>query len=1159
MIEVLPVRRSFGRFPRALWQMALAGLVLAAATGLPVIVAMQAPKQPPTKAGEVVRLDADEARKAAAEARQASSIQLANGLEVNVWATGQLVADSLAMDIDANGVAYVGSTPRGSQWLDTRQHPDWVPEIQRLKTTEDLRQFFRQKMATELSDKNTWITDFNKDGVRDFRDLMGVPERIFRIEDTDGDGLADKSTVVFEGFNKDVAADILGGVMVHASGDIYATIAPDLWRLRDTNGDGVLDASESISHGYSVHPSFSGHDMSALTQGPDGMIYWKIGEIGMNVVDKTGKRWAHPHTGAVLRANPDGSDFEVFAYGVRNPQEIAFDDYGNLISADNDGDYPGEEERIIYIAEGSDTGWRSTWQFGKFTDSNNNTYNPWIDERMSKVHFLGQPSYITPPIAPFFAGPSGFAYNPGTALDPSWKNHFFVTSYTGNPANARTFGFTLNAKGAGFELGEMKQMLQGVLAPGMKIGPDGAIYLTDWVRGWSPTGEGRLWKLDSVAGKGSALRTAVQGLLKESFTTSPVPRMVELLRHEDQRVRLKAQFELVRRRDATALVTAAKATEAASREGQLSRVHGVWGLGQLLRSGGIDVAVLTPFLTDADAEIRAQTAKVLGHARAATAASALLPLVQDANARVRYFATVALGRIGHRAGMPAVIEMLAAENEQDVYLRSAAVMALTGIGDRAALAALAAHGSRGVRLAAVVALRRLQDAGVARFLDDADPLVVTEAAGAINDEGGIAVALSALARVLERPAISGEPLVRRAINANLRVGDGTAVGRVAAYARRAGLPEPLWVEAIATLGVWAAPSNMDRVDGSWIAPLAQRQGSAAQAAVTELAGILTDTAATPAVKVAWIEAVAKLGIKSQAGAVLTRLQTDPQAPVRVAALSALQKLAVPELEPGVRAAMVDSDITVRAAAIAALPEMPLRAPAKVELLSSVIRTGTIAEQQSAVRALASVAGTEALQALGRLADGLPGGAVAPALQLDLLEAMQATKAPSLQQRLDQLKVGRDLANLATTFPDALAVGGSSLRGRVTAVQHPAAQCVRCHTLGDSKADVGPNLTGIGARMTRQQLLESLITPSARIAPGFGQISVTLKSGLKIEGTLREESPTTIVVQDATRGLQRIDVSDIAARTNGASAMPPMNVLLTPREIRDVVEFLASLK
>jgi putative heme-binding domain-containing protein len=206
-----------------------------------------------------------------------------------------------------------------------------------------------------------------------------------------------------------------------------------------------------------------------------------------------------------------------------------------------------------------------------------------------------------------------------------------------------------------------------------------------------------------------------------------------------------------------------------------------------------------------------------------------------------------------------------------------------------------------------------------------------------------------------------------------------------------------------------------------------------------------------------------------------------------------------------------------------------------------------------------VPGNEAVQALGRLAGGLSAGTVAAGVQLDLLEAMQATKNASLLQRLDQLKVGGDLANLGTVFPDALTTGGSPIRGRQTALQHPAAQCGRCHTIGDSKAEVGPSLTGVGGRLTRQQLLESLINPSARLAPGYGQVTVTLKNGQKLEGILREESATTIAVQDSTRGLQQIQVADIATRTNGASAMPPMNLLMTPREIRDVVEYLASLK
>jgi putative membrane-bound dehydrogenase-like protein len=1145
------VTASAGPAPPASFRRALTWA--AAALGLALCAAPRLGSQAPGGAPRIVRLTATDAQRIAREVRETVTAQVADGLALTLWAPTELVTNSIGLDIDHRGTVHVVGSDRSAMPTDIRQHPDWVPEVHRLRTVEDLRQFFRRHLAPDRSARNTWLPDRNHDGSHDWRDLTAYTDRVYRIQDTDGDGLADFSQVVFEGFNDDPADDIAGGVLAH-QGDLYVTAAPDLWRLRDTNGDGVMDVKTSLSHGYSIHPAFSGHDMSGVMIGPDGRLYWKIGDIGMNVVDRTGRRWAYPNQGAILRANLDGSEFEVFATGLRNTQEFDFDDHGNLVSVDNDGDHRGESERVVYITRGSDAGWRTTWQYGKYTDAANNRYNVWMDEGLYRPRFDGQAAYIVPPVASYHAGPSGLAYNPGTALDDRWRGHFFVTSYTGSAASARVYAFQLTEQGAGFALGRDVEILRGVLAPGLEVGPDGALYLTDWIRGWAATGEGRIWKIDAPAAAGSALRAEVRTLLQADFGSKTLADLRVLLGHADRRVRQKAQFDLVRREELATL-------EAAARAGgpHLARVQALWGIGQLARRRPEAVSLLVAFLIHPQPEIRAQAAKMLGDARHPASAPALLPLLEDPAMRPRFFAAEALGRLRHRPAVPGLVRLLAANDDRDPYLRHAASSALAAIGDAAALTNLASHESRAVRLGAVVALRRMRDAGLARFLRDRDTLVLTEAARAINDEGGIAAALPALAALLDQPGLAGEPLVRRELSANLRVGAAEGARRVGAYAARREAPEALRVEAVSVLAVWARPSPLDRVDGAQLAPLPARDGAAARAALGPLVALLgADETAVP-LKTAIIDAIARLEVTTAAPALVARLERDATPAVRVAALQALQALRATEVAAVLPAALADADVTVRMAAIGAIASLPLSDAGRAQFLSSVVGKGTVGEQQSAIQALGGLKTAEAAARVGALLDQLGGGTVAPELQLDVLEAAQATGGETLLGRLERLGAGRSLEKVATAFPAALLRGGAAARGRVVAQQHAAAQCARCHTSDGQTPAIGPPLDGIGGRLSREQLLTALVDPSARIAPGFGSVSVVLRNGQRVDGVLHEETETVLTVEDGAKVRHRLATGEVATRTNLPSAMPPMGLLLRPAEIRDVVEYLSTLK
>ena len=1122
------------------FRIALASLILA-------LIVSACGEKAPSETPLTIQEDASTLNSRVKEVMENTSFELYEGIEVTLWATDSLAPDPIGMSIDDDGNVYLTRTNRQkNSEFDIRGHQNWEIASISLQSVEDRRYFLHETFAPEKSGENEWLPDLNNDGSHDWKDLAVEKDEVWKITDTDGDGLADVSKRILADFDDEVA-DVAGALLVRDN-DVFVGIGPDMWRMQDTNGDEVLDKKESISHGYAVHIGFGGHGMSGAIEGPDGRIYWGIGDIGANLTDQEGNQYMYPNQGVIVRSDPDGSNFEVFAAGLRNTHEFVFDEYGNIISADNDGDHPGESERLVYIVQGHDAGWRSNWQYGKYNDPKNNKYKVWMDEKLYLPRWEGQAAYIIPPIMNYHNGPAGMVYNPGTALGSDWKNHFFVVEVVGNPSRSPLWAFTLKPSGASFELEQEKKVITGILPTGIKFGPDGALYAADWINGWDTKNYGRVWRIDVTNDKNDlvAQRKQTEAYMKLDYADQSDDRLYELLFYEDMRIRQKAQFALADR-GGDGLEQFSRALE--QTDNQLARVHGIWGIGQLARKNVENAELLLPFLDDADEEIVAQVVKTLGDVRFENSAESLLPLLGHSNKRVQFFAAEALGRMEYAAAVDPILAMLRANNDEDIYLRHAGVLALSRIGDKAAITSLENDDERAMRIAAVLVLRRMGDEGVALFLDDPDEYIVTEAARAIDDDFSIEPALPALAAVLSEDRFSSEPLLRRAINAALRVGGEKELDLLIDFARREGVPAALKAEALATLGTWASPSVLDRVDGRFRGKVS-RDPSEVRVKVAAVASEFWNSM-NPEVTVAAIEMLGNLEIADYNEQLAEMMKGNTEAMVRAAALTGLSNLDYPDMESMMRRGMNDTDAGVRTAALGLMENIDISAENLPGIVEPVFAKGTLDEQQEMLRVLGQMPAEKSEPVLSSLLDRLKSGSIDRNLTLDMIEAVEATGSESLIAGLAPLQT--EEAQMTAAL-----YGGDRRQGARLFYTHPAAQCTRCHAIRGDGTEVGPSLAGIANVLSREQLLEALINPSARLAPGYGTVMLTLKDGQNVNGIFMEETETELILKTSEAEPLHIEKARISERRNAPSSMPPMGSLLTTREIRDLVEFLANL-
>jgi putative membrane-bound dehydrogenase-like protein len=644
-----------------------------------------------------------------------------------------VVEDPVAFAIDERGTLFVAESFRQEAGIeDNRSSAFWLNDDLQLQSVED-----RLRMYEKWSAKRAG-------GMAYYR---REEDRVVRLVDTDGDGFPDAKTNFSGPMNEPL--DGTGAGILCLDGSVYYTCIPHLWRFEDPQGTGTATVREKMFSGFGIRTALRGHDMHGLVQGPDGRIYWSIGDRGYRVRTREGTELARPFTGAVFRCEPDGSRLEVFAHSLRNPQELAFNQWGDLFTGDNNSD-SGDRARIVYVMEGGETGWDMNYQ----TLEGQNQRGPWNQERTWWTWDANdpiRPAWTLPPIAHLTDGPSGIVFYPGVGLPARYDHHFFLCDFLGGDEYSRIVSFAVEPEGAGYRVVDAHPFVTEVLPTDVDFGYDGHMYISDWSNGWTSDHTGQIYRVWHPESLEDSRVHEIGVLFREGFAGQSDDMLLALLSHPDQRVRQRAHLELARR-PATLPALARIAADADRPEPD--RLHALWAIGVMARraadagqpapaagatpaSGAARLpaaeAAILARLSDPAVEIRRLAARLAGDARLEAAGPALIELLTDEDLRVRAQAALAIGRIGHADAFANLAAAIWENDNQDPFLRHALVMGMVGLNLPDKVRELAADQFPQNRLAAVLVMRRAADPQLARLLHDPDLRVATEAARAIND------------------------------------------------------------------------------------------------------------------------------------------------------------------------------------------------------------------------------------------------------------------------------------------------------------------------------------------------------------------------------------------------------------------------------------------
>lgn len=969
--------------------------------------------------------------------------------------------------------------------------------------------------------------------------LENPTHRIVRLEDSNGDGLFDKSVVFAENV-------MFPEGTVFFDGSLYVSAAPSIWKFTDTDGDGKADLREEWFQGKTL--THCANDLHGPYLGPDGWFYWCKGAYAEQTYDRIGNAPFVTQAAHVFRCRPDAprdpktgsvltSAIEpVMTGGMANPVDVTFTSTGERIFTTTFLIRPqaGLRDGLIHAVYGG--------VYGQKNDSRLEGH-PRTGELMPVLFHMGA------------AAPCGLTRYESNQFGNQYRDNLFACLFNMRKITRHV----IEPDGATFKTTSEDFLVSNNLdfhPTDVLEDADGSLIVIDtggWYKLCCPTSQlekpdilGAIYRVRKID---APVIDDPRGLKLAWSELSP-GKLIPLLGDARHEVRIRAIEELSSDR-----VNAISSLHSAltSNQNVLIRRNAIWALTRIDHEKAR--AAVRIGLQDRDETVRQAAIHSASVWRDQKAVSLLVEILKNKSIANHRAVAEALGRIGNAKVVPALLD--AAGRSTDRVLEHSLTYALIELADvRQTRLAISSHNARSKR-AALIALDQMNDGNlqtedVVPLLSADNPLLKQTANWIVNhhSEWGESLVPYFKSRIAKSDSFTDSQ--RNELSALLARFAATKQVQqlLAASLADTELSDQSKQLVLQTM----AQSSLKQLPSSWIAPL------------TDLLDLGHPKRTLKTVSVLRSVRIPKDG----AGALIEKLlaiarQNDASDDLRLQSLFAVRghisnldddlfKFVAQnvngDLPVSTRVTVVEILATIRlnASQLNSLSaEMKTVSPLDINrLLSAFSRSKEEQVGLTLISALSQSSARSALhvETLKKHLSKYPSKSVQKQAGLfyDLLEEENSEQKEKLEQALASL-------------PD-----GDVRRGQEVFHSEKTA-CSSCHAIGYLGGRVGPDLTRIARIRNSRDLLEAILFPSVSLVQNYESVTVLTVDGLVFNGLVQRETKDELVLVLSSSKEVRIARDDIEEmKQSSVSVMPAgLDKQLTPQQLADLVEFLKSRK